>query len=34
MDVVNNISEPDLKINILSVLKNSKYVNENEKQKI
>jgi len=34
LDAVKNISEPELKINILSVLKNSKYVNENEKQKI
>jgi hypothetical protein len=34
LESVKNISEPDLKKNILSILKNSKYVNENEKQKI
>ena len=32
MEAIKNISEHDLKINILTILKNSKYINENEKQ--
>jgi hypothetical protein len=34
LDAVKYISDAELRINILSVLKNSKYVNEIEKQKI
>lgn len=34
LNVIKNISDVDLKNNIISVLKNSKHVNENEKQKI